>query len=314
MKTASLLIAIALCFAMAPARADSPPTLTVPNTSNVPPGGSPIEIESCTPRTTGGLLVSQSDGNFNVVFTNEGAVAADLVRFQIDYGSERLFIRDVGHFSPGVTVTHVFRRRGGNVVSSPLFGGTSFSCTVAAAHFVNGSEWTPPASDAAIGEPIALPGGTGVDVSVAEAVSSASANKDDTIPIVVDKEIDADGWVLIPKGAHGQATISDVERAGGNGHGGKIALTIDWVYSADGGKVVLSSVNHTQGGGDQKGASSTATIATYVLLGPLGLFAHNFVRGRDVTIDTKQVLHVFVDHTVHVRASEHPVAPSGFDN
>ncbi len=36
------------------------------------------------------------------------------------------------------------------------------------------------------------------------------------------------------------------------------------------------------------------------MLGPLGLFAHNFVRGRDMTIDTKQVFKVFVDHDVHV--------------
>lgn len=90
-----------------------------------------------------GLLISRSNGSFKIVFTNEGAVVADLVRFRIDFGSERIFIRDVGKYSPGVTITHIYKRRGGNVVSSPLLKPAALSCSLIAAHFVDGSEWTP---------------------------------------------------------------------------------------------------------------------------------------------------------------------------
>ena len=83
---------------------------------------------------------------------------------------------------------------------------------------------------------------------------------------------------------------------------GKLGITIDWVYAVDGGKIKLSQTNHASESGDTKGASSTATIATYLLLGPLGLFAHNFVHGKDVTIATKQSFVVFVDHDVHLVA------------
>lgn len=162
---------------------------------------------------------------------------------------------------------------------------------------------------------ILLPGGTDVDVSLAESVTSAKATVGDTVPIVVDREVDAGGYVVIPKGSNGQATIAQVDRAGGNGHGGKLGLTMDWVYSADHGKVMLSNVNHSTGEEtDKKGAASTATILSYALLGPLGLFAHNFVRGRDVTVGTTQVFHVFIDHDVHIRAVQRVVAPAGFDN
>jgi hypothetical protein len=163
---------------------------------------------------------------------------------------------------------------------------------------------------------IVLSGGTTVEVSLSEKISSANATVGDTVPTVVDREVDAMGFVAIPKGANGQATITQVDHAGGNGHGGKLALTIDWCYSADAGRILLSTINHSAGGEemDKKGAASTATILSYALLGPLGLFAHNFVRGKDVTIDPTQTFNVFVDHDVHVRAIQKVVAAPGFDN
>ena len=159
---------------------------------------------------------------------------------------------------------------------------------------------------------VLIPGGTTVQVSLVEQLSSATANKDDTVAVVVTKEVDVDGFVVIAKGANGQATVASVDRAGGNGHGGKLGLTFDWVFGADGEKIQLTNVAANSETGDQKGAASTATIATYVLLGPLGLFAHNFVRGKDVTIPTDRVFTMFVDHDVHIDATQKSAAAPGF--
>jgi hypothetical protein len=152
-----------------------------------------------------------------------------------------------------------------------------------------------------------------VDVSLTEKISSATATEGDLVAIVVTKEVDSNGWMVIPKGANGQATITKVDHAGGNGHGGQLALTMDWIFSADGGRIQLSTVNHNSEEGGNKGAASTATIVSYLLLGPLGLFAHNFVRGKDVTIDTDKVFVIFVDHDVHVDSTQKGAAPAGFD-
>jgi len=147
-----------------------------------------------------------------------------------------------------------------------------------------------------------LPGGTTVTVSLEEPLSSSTAEVDDQIAIVVKKPVIVNGYLFIAQGANGHATVTSAQHSGGNGSGGKLAMTIDWVYAVDGGKIKLSQTNHSSENGDTKGASSTATIATYLLLGPLGLFAHNFVHGRDVTIPTKQNFTVFVDHDVHLVA------------
>jgi hypothetical protein len=91
-------------------------------------------------------------------------------------------------------------------------------------------------------------------------------------------------------------------------------MSVDWVYSVDGGKILLSTTNHASENGDQKGAASTATLLSWALLGPLGFFAHNFVRGKDVTIGTDKKFTVFVDHDVHVQTTQKAGTDQGFDH
>lgn len=151
---------------------------------------------------------------------------------------------------------------------------------------------------------VVVPGGTTVDVSLTEPISSATANANDQVAIVVKRPVIVNGWIVIPAGANGHATVTSVEHAGSNGSGGKITMSVDWVYSADGGMLQLSTTNHASESGDTKGAASTATLISWALLGPVGFFAHNFVRGKDVTIGTDKTFTVFVDHAVHVTASQ----------
>jgi hypothetical protein len=161
---------------------------------------------------------------------------------------------------------------------------------------------------------VAILGGTTVSVSLVAQLSSATANMGDVVAIVVAKEVDGNGFIIIPKGSNGQATVTAVEHAGGNGHGGKLSVSFDWIFGSDGEKIKLTNV---AAGGDEannKGAASTATIVSYVLLGPLGLFAHNFVRGKDAVIPIDKVFNMFVDHDVHIDATQKSTAPPGFAN
>lgn len=160
---------------------------------------------------------------------------------------------------------------------------------------------------------VTVQGGTQVPVKVVEPVSSSSANVGDVFQIKAAQDVVVNGWIVIPKDSPGQGEVMSVDRAGSHGHAGKLAIQIDYVYSADGGKIKLSNVNHRSEGEGRSGAASTATIATYVLLGPLGLFAHNFVKGHDVTIDSSATILQFVDSTIHVQAKQKPNPNAGFD-
>jgi hypothetical protein len=184
--------------------------------------------------------------------------------------------------------------------------------TPAALSVPSGTPLAAPASPSPIPTGEDLVGGTTVTVSLVEPLSSATAAEGDQVAIVVRKPVVINGYLFIAEGANGHATVTSVEHSGGNGSGGKLAFSIDWVYAVDGGKIKLSTTNHASESGDTKGASSTATIATYLLLGPLGLFAHNFVHGKDVTMTPKQTFVVFVDHDVYLIAQPYsgPTAES----
>ena len=118
-----------------------------------------------------------------------------------------------------------------------------------------------------------------------------------------DSDVVVNGWIVIAKGAPGQGEVISVDRAASHGHAGNLGLKFDYIYGVDGKKIRLTATNKTQEGDQRGGASSTATVTSTLLLGPVGLFAHNWVKGRDVTIDSSRTLDAFVDSTVHIAAT-----------
>ena len=105
---------------------------------------------------------------------------------------------------------------------------------------------------------------------------------------------------MIAKGAHGQGEVVAVEPAGSNGHSGKIRLKYDWIVSVDGLQIPLSDTQRQDNGDDKRGAASTATIASYFFLGPIGLFAPIFVRGSEMTIQPTTKLVSYTGRNMHV--------------
>jgi hypothetical protein len=158
----------------------------------------------------------------------------------------------------------------------------------------------------------ALPGGTVVVVALTDKISSGSAKVGDTFGVKVTNDIVIDGYVLIAKDAGGQGEILAVEKAGSHGHAGSLGVRLAWVYAISGEKVRLSSQRKTDEGENKSGVSSTMTILSWALLGPLGLFAHNWVKGHEMEIDGTHPLQAFVDDTVHIVSSRRTDANTGF--
>ena len=100
-----------------------------------------------------GNVVSNGHGYnfFKVTFTNNAAVAADRIVFQIDFGkASRIVIPDVGTFAPAATVNQTFRDKGKDMVFSarPTPNDGSVICTVLSAHFSDGTSFTSPLAPA----------------------------------------------------------------------------------------------------------------------------------------------------------------------
>ncbi len=93
---------------------------------------------------------------FTVKFTNNAAVAASKIVFQIDFAkASRIVIPDVGTFAPGSTTNTTFRDNGKQMVFSarPTPNDGSVICTVLSAQFVDGTTYTAPIAPAATSTP-----------------------------------------------------------------------------------------------------------------------------------------------------------------
>jgi hypothetical protein len=160
------------------------------------------------------------------------------------------------------------------------------------------------------GTRVTIPGGTAVTIRMVDTIDSGTANVGDTFEFKVDDNVVVNGYVVIARGAAGKGHVASVDRAGTHGHPGSLGIKLDYVYAVDGEKVRLDSDNKKATGEEKKGASSTATIIGYATLGVGGLFAHNFVKGRNVTLDPSKTYSAFVSDTVHVVSSQRAVAPA----
>lgn len=150
------------------------------------------------------------------------------------------------------------------------------------------------------GQKIVVPGGTAITVVVTNPISSSTAKVGDTFAIEAQSDVAVGGWIAISKGAPGQGTITSVDHAGSHGHPGSLGIEMNWVYAVDGEKIRLTSQNVNEEGESKAGVSSTVTIISWATLGLGGLFAHNFVKGRDVTVDNTHPLKAYVDDSVYV--------------
>lgn len=158
------------------------------------------------------------------------------------------------------------------------------------------------------GTRVAVPGGTAVPVRMVDTIDSGSANAGDTFEFKADDNVVVNGYVVIARGAEGRGEVVSVERAGGHGHQGNLSVKFDYVYAVDGEKIRLDSVRKNKQGESNAGASSTATIASTLLLGPVGLFAHNWVKGKNVTLDSSKTFSAYVQDTVHVVSEQRATA------
>lgn len=151
---------------------------------------------------------------------------------------------------------------------------------------------------------VVLTGGTPITFQVVDNVSSGTAKVGDTFGVRVAKDIVVDGYIVVAQGADGMGEVTSVDPAGSHGHPGSLGIQLDWVHDVGGDKVKLTEQKKSEEGQGAQGASSTATLLTYVLLGPLGLFTHNFVKGHDIVLTpdstAQHPLTAYVDVSVYV--------------
>lgn len=113
------------------------------------PGNPPVTINSCGPildknsqSTIAGIPIPASASTgMQIEFVNESNQTATLVNFNVQSGGDQFVIRDVGTFSPGVSIKHKYRNGAGQAFILPEFIAPKIACDVASVTFADGTVW-----------------------------------------------------------------------------------------------------------------------------------------------------------------------------
>jgi hypothetical protein len=137
-----------------------------------------------------------------------------------------------------------------------------------------------------------LPAGTRVQVRLTQPISSGTATAGQRFAFQAAAPVVVGNRVVIAKGALGTGSVVSASKAQGKS-AGKLTLAFNSIHSVDGGTVALT-VDSSMKGNSEKGKASTATVAATIAMGPIGLFAHNMVKGKDVTISPSRTFPAWV--------------------
>jgi hypothetical protein len=130
----------------------------------------------------------------------------------------------------------------------------------------------------------------GVEVSLkfAADLNSKTAHEGDPVEFLLDDDLKVGNSILVPKGAHAVATVTDAKKAGMMGRPGELSVQMQYLVSGS---------NHVRirGTKGREGDSKTgATVALTVLFGPIGLIKH----GKNVDIPAGTALTAYVDQDI----------------
>src|SRR5215469_8247404 len=123
---------------------------------------SPVTINSCGPiidknqqQTYFGVSVPVSTSSgIAIEFVNEGKQVATLINFDVASSGEHFVIRDVGKFTPGVSIKHEYRNGHGQSFVLPAFIAPNVKCRVVSVEFADGTVWRRNQTSSASTQPV----------------------------------------------------------------------------------------------------------------------------------------------------------------
>lgn len=138
---------------------------------------------------------------------------------------------------------------------------------------------------------VVIPAGILIPTHLAEPMDSGEVHTGDLFEFVVGRDVVVDKYVVIPLGSRGVGHVTDAHAAGSHGKSGGIRLAFDYVFAADGSQIPVAH-NKQASQADNGGGVAAATALGILTFGIGGLFAHNFIHGKNVVIPETAITNV----------------------
>jgi hypothetical protein len=143
-----------------------------------------------------------------------------------------------------------------------------------------------------------VPEGTRVRLAFAESVDSRVTERGDTIRLKVIADVYLQGERVIARGARATGLVTHVRKPRRFGRKAEIKIDLVGVRAVDGKQLPLAPFRT----GDRYNAGGAAAAGGgLIVLGPLGLAAGAFVKGKHVTVEPGTAIDAAVAADVRVR-------------
>lgn len=130
--------------------------------------------------------------------------------------------------------------------------------------------------------------GTEVSLKFKDDLNSKTAQDGDPVEFILDDDMKVGDAVVIAKGAHATASVSNAKKAGMMGKGGELNVQLQYLRAGD-------NQIRLRGSKGREGDSKTgATVALTVIFGPIGLIKH----GKNVDIPAGTPLTAYIDQDI----------------
>jgi hypothetical protein len=129
---------------------------------------------------------------------------------------------------------------------------------------------------------------TEIALKFAADLSSKTAAEGDPVDMILDEDLKVGDVVVVRKGAHAVATVTNVKKAGMMGKPGELNIRLEYLKAGDARVRVRGSK-----GKEGQGKVGT-TVALTVLFGPIGLIKH----GKNVEVKAGTPLKVYADQDI----------------
>jgi len=128
---------------------------------------------------------------------------------------------------------------------------------------------------------VRIPKNTLIKIKTFDKVSSVSSNSGDKVRFEVAEDVYIDSKLAIPAGSTGIMEISQVEKSGNMGKEGEISLSFSKVMAIDGTEINVDLQKEAQMMNESQQLALGASILGAAVLGPVGLVAGYFVKGKE---------------------------------
>ena len=155
---------------------------------------------------------------------------------------------------------------------------------------------------------LTIPDGTPIELRLVESVSSNHAHKGDRLNFIVVKDVNLDGYTLVPAGTVARGTITEVKGKRFLGIGARISLRLDSVELADGEILQLRASKLVKGGSRTKLMAGAMIATSIIFLPATPIFL--LTRGRESTVveTTEITAQVEGPASVQVAGLSHSIA------